>query len=85
MARYHRFADFNQWAGRRLARSGQSPNPREDAMINLSRRAMLAGAAATAFAPLATTSARAAVPASGAQAPVRQMHHHHAGGRSLRT
>jgi glyoxylase-like metal-dependent hydrolase (beta-lactamase superfamily II) len=38
-------------------------------MINLSRRAMLAGAAATAFAPLATTSARAAAPASGAQAP----------------
>jgi glyoxylase-like metal-dependent hydrolase (beta-lactamase superfamily II) len=38
-------------------------------MINLSRRAMLAGAAATAFAPLATTFARAAAPASGAQAP----------------
>src|SRR5499425_1062617 len=38
-------------------------------MTHLSRRAMLAGAAATAFAPLASTTARAAAPASGAQAP----------------
>jgi len=37
-------------------------------MINISRRAMLAGAAATAFTPFATT-ARAAAPVAGAQAP----------------
>jgi len=38
-------------------------------MINLSRRAVLTGTAATALAPLATATARAAAPASGAQAP----------------
>jgi glyoxylase-like metal-dependent hydrolase (beta-lactamase superfamily II) len=38
-------------------------------MVNLSRRAMLAGAAATAVAPLAATPARAAAPAFGAQVP----------------
>ena len=38
-------------------------------MIDLTRRAMLAGAAATAAAPLALNSARAAAPAAGAQAP----------------
>jgi len=39
-------------------------------MIHLSRRAMLAGAAATTFAPVASTTARAAAPTAGAQAPV---------------
>jgi len=38
-------------------------------MINLSRRAMLAGAAAAPLAPLVSTAARAAAPVSGAQAP----------------
>ena len=38
-------------------------------MINLSRRAMLAGVAAIAAAPSAVTSTRAAAPASGTQAP----------------
>src|SRR5215471_5556177 len=38
-------------------------------MINLTRRAMLAGAAASAAAPSAITCARAAAPVSGAQAP----------------
>jgi len=38
-------------------------------MIHLSRRAMLAGAAATTFAPVASTTARAAAPTAGAQAP----------------
>jgi len=38
-------------------------------MISLSRRAVLTGTAATALTPLATATARAAAPASGAQAP----------------
>jgi glyoxylase-like metal-dependent hydrolase (beta-lactamase superfamily II) len=38
-------------------------------MIDLSRRAMVAGAAATALAPLAATSARATTAAAGTQAP----------------
>jgi len=50
-------------------RAGRKTTPREDSMIDLTRRAMLAGAAATAAAPLATTFARAAAPTSGAQAP----------------
>src|SRR5262245_10802071 len=42
---------------------------REVSRIRLSGPAMLAGATATAFAPLASSAARAAAPASGAQAP----------------